>query len=189
MRCGMLALVLVLSGGIGQAGFSGAALAETQTFLGAHGQWEAYRLVAGGARTCYMVSKPQESRGNVPRRGDVVAFVTHRPRENERDVVSFQAGYVYAGNAQVTATIDGGTRFELFHTRDTAWARNVEMDRELVAGMIRGVRLELRGTAESGTTTTDRFSLIGFTAAYRAISRDCNVDAISAAGETPASPR
>lgn len=171
-----MAMAVIGVGTLGAALLPAPVLAETQTFLGKHGKWEAYRLEENGAKTCYIVSEPVRSQGNVKQRGEVVVFVTHRPREGERDVVSFQAGYNFESGAPVTANVDGEHNFQLISETDTAWARHPEDDRKLVAAMIKGVRLEVKGTSDGGVTTTDRYSLIGFTDAHKAINRECKAD-------------
>jgi invasion protein IalB len=150
------------------------AAADNQTFLGQHGAWYAYLLHEDGARTCYMVSKPVRTRGNFKKRGDVVAFVTHRPKEGERDVVSFQAGYTYKAGGSVAVKI-GDKTFSLFTSKDTAWSRNPSEDKEVVHAMISGNTMDVKGTPLHGGDTTDIYSLRGFTAAYKRITRACGL--------------
>ncbi|MDX1485493.1 MAG: invasion associated locus B family protein [Alphaproteobacteria bacterium] len=152
----------------------GAETSQTQVFLGQFGDWYAYRLNEGGQRVCYIVSKPTRSRGKYKKRGDVVAFLTHRPKDRERDVVNFQAGYTYKRGAKVTARI-GKQSFDLVTERDAAWSRDAAADKVLVAAMIKGYTLVLQGTSKSGVTTTDTYSLKGFTRARKRINRACGV--------------
>lgn len=147
---------------------------DRQTFLGQHGAWYAYKLVEGGQRTCYIVSKPTRSRGKFRKRGDVVVFVTHRPKEKERDVVNFQAGYTYKSKSIVTVTIKEN-RFSLVTDRDAAWSRNEAEDKELVAAMVKGSRMMVAGESKSGVATTDFYSLKGFTRARKKINRACGI--------------
>ena len=48
-----------------------------------------------------------------------------------------------------------------------------DLDAKLVRAMRRGKKLMIRGVSQRGTKTTDRFSLTGFTAAHKAISKAC----------------
>ncbi len=145
-----------------------------QTFLGKFGAWYTYQLREGGGRTCYMVSTPIRKRGKYKKRGDVVAFVTHRPKDGERDVVNFQAGYTYARGAKVTVRI-GKKTFALVPDRDAAWSRNAAADKILVAAMVKGHSLVIKGRSKSGIRTTDTYSLEGFTRARKRIKRACRV--------------
>ena len=148
--------------------------ADKQTFLGQHGDWYAYRLNEDGARTCYMVSKPIRTRSKFKKRGDVVAFVTHRPKEGERDVVNFQAAYTYKGKSNVSVKI-GDTSFSLFTSKDTAWARTPADDKAMIAAMIKGTAMSVKGTPSRDSATTDTYSLRGFTAAYKKITKACGL--------------
>jgi hypothetical protein len=159
---------------LGVASSDGLAKTGRQTFLGQFGAWYAYKLIESGRPVCYIVSKPVRSRGKYKKRGDVVAFVTHRPRDGERDVINFQAGYTYKTGATGTARIDKKT-YSLVTDRDAAWSKNAAADKILVAAMIKGNSLVLKGTSKSGITTTDTYSLKGFARAHKRINRACKV--------------
>jgi invasion protein IalB len=148
--------------------------ADKQAFLGQHGDWYAYRLNEDGARTCYMISKPTRTRGKFKKRGDVVVFITHRPKEGERDVVNFQTGFTLKANSPVSVTI-GDKSYSLFPSKDTAWSRKPDDDKAIVASMIGGSKMEVKSTPARGGAITDTYSLQGFTAAYRKITRACGL--------------
>jgi hypothetical protein len=158
-----VALVMAPSYGLAKAG--------RQTFLGQFGVWYAYKLIESGRPVCYIISKPTRSRGKYKKRGDVVAFVTHRPRDGERDVVNF---HTYKTGAKVTARIDKKT-YSLSTTRDAAWPKDAAADKVLVAAMVKGNSLVLKGKSKSGTATTDTYSLKGFARARKRINRACKV--------------
>ena len=160
--------------GVGWSAAEGASKSGRQTFLGQYGAWYAYQLMEGGQRICYMVSKPTRSRGKYKKRGDIVAFVTHRPKARERDVINFQAGYTYKRGTKVTARI-GNKTFNLVTDRDAAWSRNAGGDKILVAAMVRGSTLVLKGKSKSTINTTDIYSLKGFTRARKRINRACKI--------------
>src|SRR5690606_23934913 len=141
-------------------------------FIGTHRDWHAFQFVENGNRVCYIASKPTREEGNYTQRGDVFLLVTHRPAENSRDVVSVITGYTYQSGSEVTVQI-GSDSFRLFTNNDTAWARDAATDRALVESMKAGITMVVRGTSSRGTLTTDTYSLLGFTAAYNAISEAC----------------
>lgn len=151
-----------------------ATAADKQTFLGQHGDWYTYRLNEDGARTCYMVSKPTATRGKFKKRGDVVAFVTHRPKEGERDVINFQAGFTLKASSTVSVKI-GDRTFSLFTSKDTAWSRTPADDKAMLGAMIAGNSMTVTGTPVSGGQITDTYSLRGFTAAYKKITQACGL--------------
>ena len=93
-------------------------------------------------------------------------------------MVSFYAGYTLEKGSSVDVRIGSG-RFDMFTAADAAWARTKNADAALVRAMIRGAGMVVKGTSRFGTLTTDTYSLRGFTAAYRAISRACKTPALS----------
>jgi len=158
---------------------SGGALAQDKTDLvGSFNDWDAFTLrQENGNRVCYMVSVPKSWKASREdaRRGDIYITVTHRPAAEVRDQVNVVVGYPLRQNSEVTATVDNQTSFELFTQGDGAWLYTAEQDRKMVQAMRRGISLVVEGTSTRGTDTTDRYSLMGFTAAYNAISKACGM--------------
>ena len=146
--------------------------AWAQTSLGTFGEWTAFSREDGG-KVCYMGSVPQKSQGDYSRRGDVYIMVTHRPAEKSVGVVNVEAGYTYKQGSEVEVTI-GGKTFRLYTADGQAWAYRNE-DAALVAAMRGGSAMTVKGTSNRGTTTTDTYSLTGFSAGYQAIGKTCNV--------------
>lgn len=152
----------------------GIAAAQRSPFLGAFQDWEAYASGQGKSRVCYAVTKPVKQEGKVPKRGPVFLFVTHRPGDNERDVVNIKAGYKYRASSTPNAAI-GNQTFNMYVSDDGAWNRTPAEDKGMAQAMIKGATLIVRGTSSTGAATTDTFSLKGFGAAYQAISKACNI--------------
>ena len=154
------------------------AAASTQAaepkLLGQYRDWEAYRLKEDGKNVCYTASQPTKTKGKYKKRGDVVVLVTHRPARKERDVINFFAGYTFKKGSAVEVKI-GGQKFNLFTKADTAWARSEKDERAMVRAMMRGRRMVVTGTSSRGTRTADIYSLLGFTRAYKRVSKACGV--------------
>ena len=148
------------------------ALSQDVTALGRHGDWIAYTYQENGQPVCYMTSAPTKSEGKYSRRGDVQLLVTHRPGRDAFDVISIVAGYEYRRDADAGLAIRND-RFKLFTNGDRAWARDAKTDQAMTQAMIEGKNAVVSGTSSRGTLTTDTFSLIGFTAAHKAISEAC----------------
>ncbi len=150
-----------------------AAAAEDDEVLGVFRDWIAQSYVEeGGVKICYMYTAPKESKGNYTRRGATYVMVTRRAGDSIPDVVHVEAGYPYREESDVSLRIDNDT-FNLFTSDETAWAATEEEDRDIVAAMVRGVRMTVEGTSRRGTDTTDRYSLLGFTAARDAMTGAC----------------
>jgi invasion protein IalB len=180
MRFSSLILPFVLFAGALAAGPSQAA--SKPKHIGTFSEWSAFVDGSGDAQECYIISLPKKEEGKYTRRDDTYTVVTHRKRDKTFGQVSIEAGYTYKKGSEVDVNIDG-TAFKLFTTyRDgsdtrvgsNAWAY-VGGDAELVAAMKAGTKMVVKGTSSRGTLTTDTYSLSGFTAAYKAISRACGV--------------
>ena len=154
------------------AGGAGAVSAES--FLGKHGDWEAFSDSEAGKSVCYMGSEPTDKRGKYNVRGATYLMVTHRPAENSKNVVSVRAGYTHKAGSDVVVAI-GKAQFKLFTKDGWAFAPDADADNALVAAMIKGAAMTVVGYSARGTKTTDIYSLKGFTAAYRAIGKACKV--------------
>lgn len=160
--------------------FLGIALAPQS---GAHAQegypksfrdWSAHKYTEDGATICSIYSRPRKDEGNYTRRGDIWAFVIHRPKDNRIGEVSFAMGYPIKDGSTVSVTI-GNQKFELFTDGEGAFARPAD-DPKLVRAMRAGLEMVVRGTSSRGTATKDTYSLRGFTNAHNEINRACNVN-------------
>jgi hypothetical protein len=150
------------------------ARAQDVDVLGTFKDWTAYSTKQAGKRLCYMASEPKKDEGKYKKRGRMYAMVSHRPATKAKNVVSIHAGYKYKEGSSVTVKI-GGRKFTLFTHGDTAWASTEADDRVIVKAMRAGSNMQVRGVSWRDTKTTDVYSLLGFSAAYREISRACKV--------------
>ncbi len=146
------------------------AAAEIDT-LGVFKDWGAYKTTQDGKRLCYMVGKPRRAEGTYAARGEIYAFVTHRPAAKRFDEVSIDAGYVYKEGSEIKVKI-ADKSFTLFPHEGSAWADN---DKAMIAAMKAGSAMVVRGVSKRGTKTKDTYSLLGFTAAYNAIGKACGL--------------
>ena len=136
-----------------------------------HKHWTAYVLTEGTDKVCYMISAPLESSPEVEGRVTWVT-VTHRPGASIRNEVGVIAGYDYKSGSGVNAIVDTRT-FTLFAEGDGAWLRTADEESAMVEDMKKGRRMSVVGVSSTGVTTTDEYSLLGFTAAHRAINKSC----------------
>ena len=142
--------------------------------IGSFKHWSAHLYVGKKGKVCYLHGVPRKSTGKYKKRGEIYLQVTHRPAAKTRDEVSITAGYTHKKGSDVKAVIDGKT-FVLFTDSDMAWVGDAKSDAQLVAAMRAGRTLIVRGTSARGTATADTYSLAGFTAAHKAISKACSV--------------
>ncbi len=142
--------------------------------IGKYGDWAAYVLSENGGKVCYMVSRPIKAEGKYTNRGEIFALITHRPLENTKDVFSYITGYTYKAGSDAVVTVDG-ERYVLFTQDDTAWTPDAAADARLARAIQKGSEMVVKGTSSRGTLTTDTYSLKGSSAAYKAISKECNI--------------
>jgi hypothetical protein len=168
---GAATFAAVLVGGAGPA----AAQEASTNRVGANTDWSLF--VEGSPQECWAVSAPKEmvaTRDGNPvsvRRDDPLMFVTWRPAQNVASEVSYTGGYPFAPDSTVSLDI-GGTRFDLYV--DGTWAYAApEQDAAIVAAMKAGASAVLVARSARGNTTTDTFSLLGFTATVDEAARRC----------------
>jgi invasion protein IalB len=149
-----------------------AAVAQTPEFLGSHRDWNVYAFTEDSQKICYMASEPKKQEGDYTRRGNPALLVTRRPGPKVVDEVSVQPGYSYQEGSEVQVGL-GNRQFALFTRGEHAWTKSEEADRTLIDAMKRGNEMTVRGTSTRGTYSVDTYSLLGFTAAYQAMTDAC----------------
>lgn len=150
------------------------ATAIADDFVGTFGDWHVQTYEEGGAKVCLMWSQPTKAEGDYTQRGEVYAYVTHRPARQRLNEVSLSMGYPLKKDG-VLDIIIGEQKYALFTQGDTAWNRTPAEDEKMVAAMKAGATLIARGVSSRGTRTTDTYSLGGFTKAHAATSKACGV--------------
>ena len=128
--------------------------------LGTFGEWTAATHQEGSSKICYAFTRPD---GNA----NALLTVTHRPQG--RDQVALRLGRAFPRNAEVTVDV-GDKDLDFYTSGDNAFARD---GRATVGAFRNGRDAVAKSPAANNRSTTDTFSLQGFSAAYDAISREC----------------
>jgi invasion protein IalB len=137
--------------------------------LGNHQNWTAATHQDGGQKVCYAFTRASSSEAAPPNRQNVTLTVTHRP--GGRDQVAVSVGYALPRGAESVLTV-GSNEFRSYGVvQSSAFFQNGD-------GLIRAFRAGRDAVARTPGPTgrppvSDTFSLVGFTAAYEAISREC----------------
>ena len=158
--------------------------ADAQTRVDAKKDWSVFEATSGGNKVCWIVSQPTKKtakRGGKDvtssvTRGDIFLMVAVRKADKVKNEVSFLAGYPFKDGSKVTVTVNssrGATKFTLFTDNENAWTSSPQEDDKLTKAFRGGRNAVITGTSRRGTTTTDTFSLSGFTAAIKAAQARC----------------
>ncbi|WP_417514437.1 invasion associated locus B family protein [Minwuia sp.] len=152
---------------------SGAALAQNapQT-IGEFRDWSAWVYRSGSSKVCYITSTPKTSLPKGANRGDIHFYVSHRPSQGVKGEVSMILGYPFAEGEEAIARI-GSAEYGMRTDGERAWTADPDDDSKLVRSMKAGRDMRVEGKSRRGTKTTDTYSLLGFTAAYGAITKAC----------------
>ena len=135
--------------------------------------WTAFAEGEGKNLACMAVSKPKKSEGNYTKRGDVFAIITHLPGQKKWNEFSVVAGYNYKTNSNPEILIDQ-KKFQLFTSGSRAWSFSPSDDEKIINFLKKSIKMKVVGTSSRGTITTDSFSLLGFSKAYKKINEACN---------------
>lgn len=157
------------------AGMAGAQ-EQSENRVAATSDWAVY--VEASPRECWAVSAPVETINTRDgaavdvNRGDIQLIIFYRPGDSIAGQIMFAGGYPFAPGSVVTVSI-GDTSYELFTEGNFAWPASAEDDARMVAAMKRGADATVVGRSSRGTQTSDKFSLIGFTAAVDEAASRC----------------
>lgn len=152
--------------------FGLSAEAQERKLLTSVRDWNAYETFEGDMKTCYMISVPQETSPKNVNRGEIYLMITHIPSLKRFNEVTVVVGYPFKKDSAASITV-GRQKFNMFTEGDAAWLSERRQDAAAVNAMKNGNSLVANGTSSRGTKTTDRYSLMGFTAAHNAITKAC----------------
>lgn len=136
--------------------------------------WAVFADTAAADKLCYAATVPVQSRADREgiRRGDVYMLVSSYPNQDVRDEISVKLGFPTDPQKPPRLEI-GSARFTMFSDGEEAWLETPEDDRKAVAAMRAGSKAVVTAVSARGTTTTDEFSLLGFTASLNKVGELC----------------
>ncbi len=137
--------------------------------LGSYGNWVAAAYQENGLPVCYASTQAIASTPPVANRGVPVLTISQRP--DMRDAVSIGGILAGAGDAGVVMRV-GLASFDFYPAGSNVFARDGTM---AIAAFRSGSQATVQSPLPDGGVVSDMFSLIGFSAAYAAISGGCPV--------------
>jgi len=154
------------------------ALSQAAQPLGSFRDWNAYTYSDSDGKSCYIASRPQNSKYSQDISGRDPAFflittrISSDPSKTVRNEASTIIGYPFAPESNVTVDVDG-QKFTMFTREDNAWFNDRNSEAAFVEAMKAGNKMTVEGRSGRGTVTTDEYSLSGVTAGLKAISDAC----------------
>ncbi|MCV2881735.1 invasion associated locus B family protein [Actibacterium sp. XHP0104] len=145
----------------------------------AHTDWKVYAEPPASPSECWGVTVPKktvntDSSGRIKAvsRGEILLFVTYRPKSGVKGEIAFTGGYPFAKDSFVEMEV-AGAKYQLFTDGEWAWPASAGDDAKILAAMKRGSDATLTARSARGTITKDTFSLLGFTAASDSAEKYC----------------
>ncbi len=151
------------------------AAAQEPKRIAAYHDWAAYVYGSGDKRICYIASSPTSWKPKGINRDPAYFQVAHFPGKKLTGEIHVEVGYPLKPGNKPRARIRVKKKtqdFRFFVDDSSAWV----VDRKntpVVEAMKAGSTLAFTATSARGTVVTDRYSLRGFTAAYKAITKAC----------------
>jgi len=140
--------------------------------LGEFGDWQAYAYGESGAKVCYAIAAAAKTDGGAKDRVPSHLSVTHRA--NSKNEVSLIGKYQFKPDSDAELAIEG-KKFAFFSKGDSAWSKQANADKDIVAALAKGNSAVVRATPAKGKAVTDTISLKGFGKALAAIDKACGV--------------
>ena len=146
---------------------------ENLKSIGKFKEWESFVLSQEGCKICFAQSKPVIRAPKKLKREPSRLFVSFRPSENIKNEISVTNGYEFKLKAPVEAK-SGKKSYDLYSKGRFAWVVDNEDEAKLIVTMKKASRLMIIGNTDKGDQTTDHYSMMGFTKAYKTAKKSCS---------------
>lgn len=134
--------------------------------------WSAYVYDNDGKRLCFVSSEPKDMEPKNVIRGQVLFYVSTWAGTEIRNEISIKIGYPFKPDSAPVVQV-GNDKFVMFAKDDKAFLASTEQENKLVEAMKKGNIMVVSGVSKRGTNTTDKYSLVGVSAALDRMAKDC----------------
>jgi hypothetical protein len=148
------------------------ALAQAPKLVSTFSDWSSYMHESDDAKICFAVSQPKDQEPKNVNRDAAYFYISAWPKDGVRTEISVKIGYPFKKGSEATVTV-GDAAFKLFTQNDRAFVGDAAQELKLLEAMKKGETMQVQGTSERGTLTTDRYSLTGVTQALQAATQQC----------------
>ena len=146
---------------------------ENLKSIGKFKDWESFILSQDGDKTCFAQSIPVVKAPKKLKRDPSRLFISFRPAENIKNEISITNGYEFKLKAPVIAK-SGKKTYDLFSKGRFAWVIDSKDEMKLIVTMKKASRLLIVGSTDKDEQTTDHYSMMGFTKAYKTAKKSCS---------------
>jgi len=146
---------------------------ENLKSIGKFKDWESFILSQDGNKTCFAQSIPVVKAPKKLKRDPSRLFISFRPAENIKNEISITNGYEFKLKAPVIAK-SGKKTYDLFSKGRFAWVVDSKDEMKLIVTMKKASRLMIVGNTDKDEQTTDHYSMMGFTKAYKTAKKSCS---------------
>ena len=153
--------------------FSTVSADEDLKSIGKFKDWESFVLSQEGSKICFAQSTPVVRAPKKLKREPSRLFVSFRLNENIKNEISVTNGYEFKLKAPVAAK-SGKKTYDLFSKGKFAWVVDDKDEAKLIVTMKKASRLMIIGNTNKGDQTTDHYSMMGFTKAYKIAKKSCS---------------
>ena len=153
------------------------ATAQEPKRLSTHHDWEAYVYGSGKEKICYIASSPKSHKPKGINRDPAFFQVAHFPGRSLKGEIHVEVGYPLKPNSRPRARVKVKKKrqdFRFFVKDSSAWVVD-QKNAPVVEAMKAGSTMVFTATSARGTVVSDSYSLKGFTAAYKAITKACRL--------------
>ena len=145
---------------------------ENLKSVGKFKDWESFILSQEGNKICFAQSIPILRAPKKIRRDPSRLFISFRPAQDIKNEVSVTNGYEFELKTPVTAK-SGKKSYDLFSEGRFAWIADNGDEIKLIKTMKKASRLMIIGNTDKDDRTTDHYSMMGFTKAYKTAKKSC----------------
>lgn len=200
-RAGLAGLAVVVAVGPSSAAPKAKAAKEDAkpALVATFGDWNVFTSRTARGRICYTLAQPKSREPGTLARDPGYAFISDRPAEGVRNEVSFIMGFEVAAGGDVKAEPAGAkagakgkaerarpkgiaspvavvddASFDLLPKGGNLWVKNAARESALIAEMKKGATLVIKAASLKGNSSTDSYSLDGFSQAMDRLQKECS---------------
>lgn len=145
--------------------------ASAQKFHGRYVDWSLFSNEQGKKNICYITAVPVKKISNAQNRGEPYIIITKT--KGKLPEISVVSGYYYKKNSQVELSF-GLRKFNMLTYKSQSWTYSIDDDIEIIKALRNDDSVIAIATSDRNQFSKDRYSLVGFDKAYKALQKLCN---------------